>query len=253
MTLRHMRFFALITAAILVPLTTAQTVKSKGDKTVTVGTNNGNIVVNHYEFTPQALKEFRALGGSVDEWAPTLVPGKTPTDFGDCPPWLDHIRGEEPDFPPNDQLYVIAAGGATGICSKLPCNILGVNDRKILELIPLKNGLGLNATIFARDGKAIVGIDGTTVNVNQNEAGFRPKRPDVHTIEVDDQYNDEVLWVSLENPRFVRVRAHFRDADGTYLEISDSGVTTGAGASVGGCAVNFITMIQLTMPLHWQQ
>jgi hypothetical protein len=237
---------------------------SNGGKNTQIGRNaEQSKTINNITMKSDVMKELKRLeiqnhSGSLGEWAATLVPASRKADYGYCGENYDEMQAilrklNRPLMPPLNQMYVVRAGTNIGMCKELPCEILRINNKPILTAIRMPHGIGLRATIDASDGKAIVAIDGSRVEVNQNEAGFRPYRPDIHSIQVRDQFNNEVLWLSLENPKFIRIRMDLRDKDGSYLKIDDDKMRVRPyGENSDICASSPMeTMFTFNPPVVW--
>jgi hypothetical protein len=239
------QFVGLIICASTTVLS-AQTTIIGGKGSANISTNKGTVVVQNFNMTPETKKQLEALSrqfsGSSNGWQGVLFPGYKPTDYGSCASLKDHLQDITPlkiDF---KKVYVIHLGGSTSICQSLPCNVLAINRKPVVTLIQNKGSIGIQAAFAGEGGKTIASIDGNVVHVNQHIAWYF-KRDDAHTIRVVDQENREVLWVSLENKNYVRLRATIVDSSGNIIvTIDDSKVEARngllRGSTHGNCTLN---------------
>jgi hypothetical protein len=225
----------------------SQTTIVGGKGSANVGTNNGTVLVQNFNMTPGTEKQLQSLSrqysGSGNGWQGVLFPGSKPTDYGSCTSILKD-PSQNPLLSKIDlrKVYVIHLGGSTGICKSLPCSVLAVNGKPVVTLIQSKGSIGIQAEFDVEDGKTIASIDGNVVHVNQHIAWYF-KRNDTHTMSVFDQKNREVLWVSLENKNYVRLRATILDSSGNIIvSILDSKIDAKSVPSTadihGNCSFN---------------
>jgi hypothetical protein len=228
-------------ACCLTPfLLVAQTNVHGGDGSVNVGTNNGQITVKKFDMSPQVKKELERLsrinGSSSNGWQGVLFPGTAPTDSSVCERLIAKGESEQTNLVPSGWLdglkdaiengYVIRLGGLIAFCKSLPCDIISVDHQNVVSLIPIGKSVGLRAELCGDDGKTFASIDGNTIHMNQHVVWYF-SRPNHHTLSVIDQENTETLWVSLENPRYVRLRAKFGDRNKNIsFEITDKDIHT---------------------------
>jgi len=228
----HRLFRILVLPCFYATSLIAQSSQNHGKGNAVIGQDSTPATVHA---SPTVEKELRIIArdtSSSANWQGTLVPGDSPTNWGNC-------TAEEKDWVgPNS--YVINGGTTVAACSELPCDILHINGQDILSLIPMgKSGMGVQAAIFGDDGTVLASVEGSAFHVNKHSA-FYFDRPDTHTLIVRDDKNRQSLWISFENKHFVHVKAQLADANGVYLDMQDTGLAIRSTPSVnvhGSCSL----------------
>ena len=87
--------------------------------------------------------------------------------------------------------------------------ILKIDGQELLSISRTAAGISVDAKIFDADGKIVAQIENSEFFINQN-AAFRIKRPDSHSLIVYDNRAEKVLDIRYLNRSSVRVNGVFR-------------------------------------------
>ena len=190
-------------------------------------TNNGTMIQNNYNVSPNLVRRLKALSkkyqGSDQGWLAVLTPDASAAPSNRC------------NFPA-DSLQFILGGGTVGRCAGDSCKIIVDDhveppDNALLEVKRVKGVLFVNAKVFDSSGRIVATLDQSRPHINKNNA-FDWSRPDDHEVDVVDQRNTRVLHIRFLNSRAIYVEGTFYNSIGGSLEINSENIRVDAPPNI---------------------
>ncbi len=86
--------------------------------------------------------------------------------------------------------------------------IIGLGSESTLSFKRTPEGISINAILRDKDGRGIVVIENNEFIINRNNFWYR-RRPDIHTLEVYDQFNQRALYVRYLNEGAIKIVGDF--------------------------------------------
>ena len=114
-------------------------------------------------------------------------------------------------------------GKAMWVIKSFPQTVISISQRKLLSIDFKEGKLSLSAEIFGPDGRIIAAIENNEFDLNRLNY-FRKRNPDLNTIIVDDQYNNEVMNLRFFNQNAFRIKGIFQYM-GHKIKIDDESIS----------------------------
>lgn len=135
---------------------------------------------------------------------------------------------------PGDTDFRIYAGGNLIYSRGTDIPLLTIDGTEVLSA-------SLNGSSMSISGD-IYGPDGDLAHIDRNvfetpSGGYKPRRPDKHTLEVIDNWHNTVLYVRFLNKHAIRLRGVFRYDNGV-VTITDRSITMGNQTFTGHNCIN---------------
>ena len=115
---------------------------------------------------------------------------------------------------------------------------ISIGGYKPLEIRRENGGLLISGEIYSADGD-LAHIDNTQFDVSTG-SGFKPQRPDRHTLIVYDKWHNEALHIRFLNPRSISFTGVFVAPGHVPVTIKEGDMQIGGMhvTGTGSCAVN---------------
>jgi len=159
-----------------------------------------------------------------------LYPGSDPMPVSKC---------SSIELKPNEFLFDMGAIAITS--EKFPYSVIKVNDKDRLFLTRDTAGtIRLSLDVLSPDGKVITRIREGQFVINENNSLRFGPRSDRSSLQVVDQYGEEVIALRYLNKQSMKIRGILRFPDLEYpIVISETEVTLNKGASKPTSVANF--------------
>ena len=172
----------------------------------------------------------RSFSSSPSPVSNLLLPANDPD-----PPNIVAAKEKVPNMR-GDAVMKVILGSNIGYTSKDMWVVLRLSGNDLLTMHRDKNGILINAKIFADDGKILAQIKDNEFFINEKNS-FRIERPDTHTLIVYDLQAEQALNIQYLNPTLIRVFGIFRYSDSLLVATDGSVILSNShfgGMEIGG-------------------
>lgn len=185
--------------------------------------------------------------------------------FHDLAPKQQINRTETQGYltPANDQIPVIPCsdpipedamliflGNSLAYSTNATHKIITLNKEDVLAVSDSENGISVNAILRDKSGKGIVKIENNEFVINQNNFWYQ-KKPDRHTLEVYDQFNQRVFYIRYLNWYAIKILGSFYSDDTSIPPvIIGEDKQTFASLPMSGTCIGDLSMMSFTFTIQ---
>lgn len=145
---------------------------------------------------------------------------------------------------PSPSAIRVYAGGGLFWSDGKTLTLVRIHDKPMLSGTLIKESLVISGDIYTPDGD-LVHIDQNHFET-QSDLGFKPKRPDRHTLKVLDRWHREVLDIRFLNPRAIKLSGIFWSPGEKFpVVLDDDGMRIGGNTWSAPCFGGSGTMVNL--------
>jgi hypothetical protein len=136
----------------------------------------------------------------------------------------------------NDKRMAVRLGAEVVTTDLETITVLRMKGTDVLTLTRENGGILINAQVFSPEGQVVVLVERNEITTTQNALPI--KRPDKHTLVVEDLYRNTVLSVRYIHPLVVRITGVFRPKGGGEPFVATDEMNTYGGLKTTGSVMD---------------